>query len=81
MPFIASWPGAIPPGSTSNETVMTMDFFPTFAKLAGVATLKIVRSTAWISCLSLKGDTRSCTTVPFTGSLPTHGPFARGHGS
>ena len=37
VPFIASWPGEIPPGSTSEATVMTMDFFPTFAKLAGVA--------------------------------------------
>ena len=37
VPFIASWPGKIPPGLTSQETVMTMDFFPTFAKLAGVA--------------------------------------------
>ena len=37
VPFIAAWPGVIPPGSTSEETVMTMDFFPTFANLGGVA--------------------------------------------
>jgi arylsulfatase A-like enzyme len=37
VPFIASWPGVIAPGSTSEQTVMTMDFFPTFAKLAGAA--------------------------------------------
>jgi arylsulfatase A len=37
VPFIASWPGVIPPGSTSGQTVMTMDFFPTFATLAGAA--------------------------------------------
>jgi len=36
VPFIASWPGTIAPGSTSNEPVMIMDFFPTFAGLAGV---------------------------------------------
>ena len=37
VPFIAAWPGVIPPGSTNEEMVMTMDLFPTFAKLAGVA--------------------------------------------
>lgn len=35
VPFIASWPETIPSGSTSDETVMTMDLFPTFANLAG----------------------------------------------
>lgn len=35
VPCIASWPGVIPAGRTSAETVMTMDFLPTFAKLAG----------------------------------------------
>ena len=35
VPCIASWPGVIPANSTSSQTVMTMDFFPTFAKLAG----------------------------------------------
>jgi len=37
VPFIASWPGVIPADSTSSQTVMTMDFLPTFAKLAGAA--------------------------------------------
>ncbi|MCU0786035.1 MAG: sulfatase-like hydrolase/transferase, partial [Verrucomicrobia bacterium] len=35
VPFIASWSGVIAAGATNNETVMTMDLFPTFAKLAG----------------------------------------------
>ena len=34
LPFIASWPGVIPAGTTNGGTVMTMDFFPTFAGLA-----------------------------------------------
>lgn len=38
VPCIASWPGVIEPGRTSGATVMTMDFFPTFAHLAGVST-------------------------------------------
>jgi len=38
VPFIASWPGVITAGTTNGSTVMTMDFFPTFAKLAGATT-------------------------------------------
>lgn len=34
VPCIASWPSVIPAGKTSGEAVMTMDFLPTFAKLA-----------------------------------------------
>jgi arylsulfatase A-like enzyme len=34
VPCIASWPGTIAPGSMSHDTVMTMDFFPTFAAIA-----------------------------------------------
>jgi arylsulfatase A-like enzyme len=40
VPCIASWPGVIAPGQTSGVTVMSMDFFPTFARLAGVPTPK-----------------------------------------
>jgi arylsulfatase A len=35
VPFIASWPGLVAPGSVSHAAVMTMDFLPTFARLAG----------------------------------------------
>jgi arylsulfatase A len=35
VPCIASWPGVIPSGGTSDEVAMTMDFLPTFANLAG----------------------------------------------
>ncbi len=37
VPFIASWPGAIPAGATSDAPLMTMDLLPTFAKLAGAS--------------------------------------------
>ncbi|OYV03835.1 MAG: sulfatase, partial [Verrucomicrobiales bacterium VVV1] len=40
VPFIASWPGVIAAGSTSGQKVMTMDFFPTFAGLAGATAPK-----------------------------------------
>lgn len=35
VPCIASWPGVIAPGVLQNHSVITMDFFPTFTKLAG----------------------------------------------
>ena len=34
-PFIARWPGQIPPGSVCNELAATIDLLPTFASLAG----------------------------------------------
>lgn len=35
VPFIARWPGHIPPGQVSDEVVTEMDFLPTIAYLAG----------------------------------------------
>jgi arylsulfatase A-like enzyme len=36
VPFIAYWPGKIKGGEVSNETVMTMDMYPSFLKLAKI---------------------------------------------
>ena len=33
MPFIATWPGKISPGTTSQATINFTDFFATFAEL------------------------------------------------
>lgn len=35
VPCVAWWPGKIPAGSTSDAITSTIDFFPTFAALAG----------------------------------------------
>lgn len=35
VPFIASWPGTIPSGTTSDATTMSMDLLPTCANLVG----------------------------------------------
>jgi arylsulfatase A-like enzyme len=35
-PTIAYWPGVTEPGSTSDEPVITMDFYPTVLDIAGV---------------------------------------------
>ncbi len=37
VPFGASWPGVIPPGSRSNAVGITMDLYPTLCEIAGVA--------------------------------------------
>jgi arylsulfatase A len=34
-PFVARWPGKIPPGSTCSEPAMTIDLLPTIAKFTG----------------------------------------------
>jgi arylsulfatase A-like enzyme len=36
VPFIAFWPGKIKAGTTTDQTAMSMDLFPTFAELANV---------------------------------------------
>ncbi len=38
VPLIVRWPGRIKPGSVSEQTAMSMDFLPTMAAIAGVAT-------------------------------------------
>jgi arylsulfatase A len=38
VPCIASWPDVIPAGRTDSTTIMTMDFLPTFARLADAVT-------------------------------------------
>ena len=35
MPFIAWWPGQVPPGIVSTELTAAIDFLPTFCRLAG----------------------------------------------
>ena len=35
VPFIARWPGKIPAGATCREPAMTIDLFPTIARLIG----------------------------------------------
>lgn len=36
VPAIIQWPGHIPGGGLSDQTVLSMDFFPTILKLAGI---------------------------------------------
>ena len=36
MPLIVRWPGVVPPGSETAALTSSVDFFPTFAEIAGV---------------------------------------------
>ena len=36
MPFLVSWPGRIPPGTTNHAMILNVDFAPTFLELAGL---------------------------------------------
>jgi len=36
-PMIVRWPGVVKPGTTSDEVVISVDFFPTILEMAGVA--------------------------------------------
>jgi uncharacterized sulfatase len=37
VPFLAWWPGRIPPGAVSDVPAMNIDLFPTFLRLAGLS--------------------------------------------
>lgn len=58
VPFIAFWPGVIPSGSTSDERLMTMDFLPTFTKLAGVKPPGDLKIDGMNMMPVLKGETK-----------------------
>ncbi len=40
VPCVMQWPGKIKPGTTTQEPVTALDFFPTFCELAGASTRK-----------------------------------------
>ena len=37
VPFVASWPGAIPPGSVCDDLIDCSDFVPTMMDMAGIS--------------------------------------------
>ncbi len=37
VPTIVRWPGVTPPGSSCDEPIMTIDYYPTILEIAGVA--------------------------------------------
>jgi arylsulfatase A len=55
-PLIIRWPGAVKPGSTCSEPVISMDFFPTFLEIAGLKN-EAIRPIDGVSLLPLLKQT------------------------
>ncbi len=56
VPFIASWPAAIKPGSTSDHPSAFWDFLPTFCELAAAAAPDGIQGISFAPTLTGKGD-------------------------
>jgi arylsulfatase A-like enzyme len=57
VPMIVKWPGVAKPGTTSDEPVISNDFYPTMLEMAGVApsAKQIVDGTSLVSVLKQGG--------------------------
>jgi len=55
MPFLARWPGVIPPGTRNEAMIQNIDYAPTFLDAAGVAIPKTVQGKSLLPLL--KGRT------------------------
>ena len=55
IPYIASWPGTIPPGEVSDLPTAFWDFLPTAAELTGIKLLKPTDGISMIPVLTGKG--------------------------
>ena len=80
VPAIMSWPNKIPAGKECHFPLMTMDLFPTFARLSGgslPANYKIDGGDIQPALQDEQGISIGC----FTGALATNGPSAREIGS
>jgi arylsulfatase A len=59
VPLIVRWPGEVKPGSTSETPVISVDFFPTLAEMAGVeAAAKAVDGLSLVPLLKGRGGLR-----------------------
>jgi arylsulfatase A len=73
-PFIAYWPGVIPPKTVSTQVVNTLDIYPTLLELASIKPAKD-QPVDGISIASvLKG-----TSTPFSRTLYWHYPLPKPH--
>ena len=56
VPMIVKWPGVIEPGSTDETPVISTDFYPTFAGVAGVETSQVLDGVDLIPLFRKKGE-------------------------
>ena len=80
VPFLARWPGVIPPGSIQDGVSMNIDIFPTFLNLVGVPLPqdRIIDGTDFLPLL--KGEITSTHETLFFYNVRTlvavrHGPW------
>ena len=76
VPFIATWPGMIKSGSISDQPVVSMDIFPTFAAAAGL------HAAGWLHAAGcLRSAASSVCSAAGSLRCPAAGPSRRlGHG-
>ncbi len=55
MPFLARWPGVIPPGTRSEALIQNIDYAPTFLEIAGTEIPETVQGRSLLPLL--KGET------------------------
>jgi arylsulfatase A-like enzyme len=58
VPFIARWPGRIPPGTTSDHICGFWDILPTLAEIAGVASPARTDGISIVPTLTAQGEQR-----------------------
>jgi len=72
VPLIVRWPGKVPPGSECSVPVHTVDFYPTFAALAGVST---VQKLDGLSLVPLLEQTGALSRDTLAWHMPTYTPM------
>ncbi len=66
VPLIARWPGRVPEGGTSDETVCLVDLMATFAELAGAGLPNDAAEDSFSILSALLGEGRASELRPFT---------------
>jgi arylsulfatase A-like enzyme len=77
VPGVFYWPGRIPAGAVTDETVLTMDFYPTFAQLAD-APLPAHQRTDGIDLAPLLFHTRPLAERAVCWRIGEHGAIRQG---
>ena len=72
VPLIVRWPGKVQPGSTCEVPVHTVDFYPTFASLAGATTSQRLDGLSLVPLLEQSGGLQRET---LAWHMPTYTPM------
>ncbi len=80
VPFIARWPGQIPAGKTSDETICHVDFFATIASLLGAKRPDDAAEDSYNILPALRGEKLDQPIRPATVHHAASGKFAIRHG-